>query len=162
MSESMNGKIALVTGAASGMGRICALRLAERGALVAAFDLNEEGLQATVSGHQNIHGMRCDIADRGDVEGRIGEVVDKLGPVDHLVHAAALMPAHALADHSPEQVEFLFRVNFFGTVYMIKTLLPSMLERSSGTMVVFGSIAGVAHVPKMGRLSECSSARRVH
>lgn len=150
MSEPMHGKIALVTGAASGMGRICALRLAERGAVVAAFDLNEEGLQATAAEHQNIHGFRCDIADRGDVEDRVGEVVARLGAVDHLVHAAALMPAHALADHSPEQIEFLFRVNFFGTVYVIKALLPSMLERSAGTMVLFGSIAGVAHVPKMG------------
>jgi NAD(P)-dependent dehydrogenase (short-subunit alcohol dehydrogenase family) len=150
MPEPMNGKVALVTGAASGMGRISALRLAERGAQVAAFDLNEEGLQATAAGHDNIHIFSCDISSREAVEGRVAEVVGKLGPVDHLVHAAALMPAHALADHSPEQVEFLFRVNFFGTVYVIKALLPAMLERAEGTMVLFGSIAGVAHVPKMG------------
>ena len=158
MLEPMNGKIALVTGAASGMGRICALRLAQRGAVVAAFDLNEEGLQETATGQPNIHGFRCNIADRNDVESRIAEVVEKLGPVDHLVHAAALMPAHALVDHTPEQIEFLFQVNFFGTVYMIKALLPSMLDRAEGTMVLFGSIAGVAHVPKMGAYCATKSA----
>jgi NAD(P)-dependent dehydrogenase (short-subunit alcohol dehydrogenase family) len=150
MENDMDGKVALVTGGASGMGRICALRLAKRGARVAIFDLNEEGLQATAAEHANIQWFRCDIASQQDVKAQIANVEAALGAVDHLVHAAALMPAHALADHSPEQVEFLFQVNFFGTVYMIKSLLPSMMERKSGTMVLFGSIAGWAFVPKMG------------
>ncbi len=150
MQTSMTGKIALVTGGASGMGRITALRLAQRGARVAIFDLNEQGLQATAAEHENIQPFRCDISNREDVEARVAEVQNTLGPVDHLVHAAALMPAHTLADHTVEQVERLFQVNFFGTLYMIKSLLPSMQERNSGTMIVFGSIAGVAFVPKMG------------
>jgi NAD(P)-dependent dehydrogenase (short-subunit alcohol dehydrogenase family) len=150
MENDLLGKVALVTGGASGMGRICALRLANRGARVAIFDLNEEGLQAAAAEHTGIQPFRCDISSRDDVEAQVRNVESSLGPVDHLVHAAALMPAHALADHSVEKVEFLFQVNFFGTVYMIKSLLPAMLERNSGTMILFGSIAGVALVPKMG------------
>jgi NAD(P)-dependent dehydrogenase (short-subunit alcohol dehydrogenase family) len=150
MEPSMNGKIALVTGGASGMGRITALRLARRGATVAIFDLNQEGLQATAAEHENIRPFRCDIANREDVEARVAEVQQALGPIDHLVHAAALMPAHALADHSTEKLEQLFQVNFFGTVYIIKSLLPAMQARGNGTMILFGSIAGVAFVPKMG------------
>jgi NAD(P)-dependent dehydrogenase (short-subunit alcohol dehydrogenase family) len=150
MENDLQGKIALVTGGASGMGRICALRLANRGARVAIFDLNEEGLQSTAAEHASIQPFRCDISSRDDVEAQVKNVESALGPVDHLVHAAALMPAHALVDHSVEKVEFLFQVNFFGTVYMIKSLLPAMLERNSGTMILFGSIAGVAFVPKMG------------
>lgn len=158
MSDSMQGKIALVTGGASGMGRICALRLAGRGARVAIFDLNAEGLAETAAQHEAITPFRCDISDRADVEARIAEVVSSLGQVDHLVHAAALMPGHALVDHSVEKLEFLFQVNFFGTVYMIKTLLPAMMERNSGTMVLFGSIAGFAFVPKMGGYCATKSA----
>ena len=150
MENDMQGKVALVTGGASGMGRISALRLANRGARVAIFDLNEAGLQATAAEHASIQPFRCDISSREDVEAQVRNVESALGPVDHLVHAAALMPAHALADHSVEKVEFLFQVNFFGTVYMIKSLLPAMLARNSGTMILFGSIAGVAFVPKMG------------
>jgi NAD(P)-dependent dehydrogenase (short-subunit alcohol dehydrogenase family) len=150
MENDLQGKIALVTGGASGMGRICALRLANRGARVAIFDLNEEGLQSTAAEHASIQPFRCDISSRDDVEAQVKNVESALGPVDHLVHAAALMPAHALVDHSVEKVEFLFQVNFFGTLYMIKSLLPAMLERNSGTMILFGSIAGVAFVPKMG------------
>ena len=150
MQESMAGKVALVTGAASGMGRICAKRLAERGATVAAMDLNEAGLAETAADSDRIHGFRCDIGSLDDVRAQLQAVESQLGPVDHLVHAAALMPAHALEDHDIDKVEALFQVNFFGTVYMIKTLLPGMLERGSGTMVLFGSIAGYAFVPKMG------------
>ena len=68
------------------------------------------------------------------------------------------MPAHALVDHDADKVEALFQVNFFGTVYMIKALLPEMLERGNGTMVLFGSIAGFAFVPKMGAYCATKSA----
>jgi NAD(P)-dependent dehydrogenase (short-subunit alcohol dehydrogenase family) len=150
MSDSMQGKIALVTGGASGMGRICALRLASQGAMVAIFDLNDEGLAATAEENPNITAFRCDVSSQENVQQQIGAVEAQLGPVDHLVHAAALMPSHALVDHTPEKLEFLFQVNFFGTVYMIKTLLPGMMERNAGRMIIFGSIAGHAFVPKMG------------
>ena len=146
----VNGQVALVTGGASGMGRICALRLANRGAKVAIFDLNEQGLADTAAEHENITAFRCDISSQSDIAARINDVESSLGPIGLLIHAAALMPAHALADHAVEKVEFLFQVNFFGTVYMIKTLLPLMQARGSGRMVLFGSIAGVAFVPKMG------------
>lgn len=154
----MNGKIALVTGGASGMGRIYALRLANQGARVAIFDVNEDGLQATAAEHPNITPFRCNIADREEVKARVAEVSSQLGPVDHLAHAAALMPAHALVDHEADKLEFLFQVNFFGTVYMIQSLLPAMMERKAGTMVLFGSIAGWAHVPKMGAYCATKSA----
>jgi short-subunit dehydrogenase len=153
-----NNSLALVTGAASGMGRIYARRLANRGVTVAALDLNEAGLAETAEGHSNIHGYCCDISSLEQIEARVMEIRSALGEIDELVHAAALMPAHALVDHSPDKLEFLFRVNFFGTVYMIKALLPTMLDRGRGRMVLFGSIAGVALVPKMGAYCATKSA----
>ena len=154
----VSGKVVLVTGGASGMGRLCALRLARRGAKVAIFDLNEQGLAKTADSHANISAYRCDISSREDIEARVNEVESDLGPVDWLVHAAALMPSYALADHTVEKVESLFQVNFFGTVYMIKTLLPRMQERGQGRMILFGSIAGIAFVPKMGAYCATKSA----
>ena len=155
---SLSDKTVLVTGAASGMGRIYARRLAEQGATVAAFDLNEAGLSETADGYPNIHGYGCDISSRVAIEAAVANVQSNHGQIDELVHAAALMPAHALEDHSVEKVEQLFQVNFFGTVYMIKTLLPDMLERGRGRMVLFGSIAGYALVPKMGVYCATKSA----
>lgn len=146
----IQGKVALVTGGASGMGRITALRLANRGARVAIFDVNEQGLQSTAREHPAISPFRCNIADAGEVAARVAEVAARLGPIDLLVHAAALMPGHALVDETNEGMERLFRINFFGTTYMVKAVLPDMLARGTGRIIAFGSIAGIALVPKMG------------
>ncbi|MEH6580583.1 MAG: SDR family oxidoreductase [Halioglobus sp.] len=146
----MVGKIALVTGGASGMGRIIALRLAKRGAKVAIFDVNDEGLAATAAEAEGITPFHCDISDLGDVEAKVAAVADSLGPVDHLVHAAALMPSHKILDQTHEGMARLFAINYFGTTYMVRTVLPSMLERKAGRIIVFGSIAGHALVPNMG------------
>ena len=146
----MSGQVALVTGGASGMGRICARRLAARGARVAVLDLDEAGAARTAAESELMQGFRCDVADLAAVEAAVREAEAALGPIDHLVHAAALMPARALAEDPIDKVERLFRINFFGTVYMIKTLLPGMEARGRGRMILFGSIAGFAFVPKLG------------
>jgi len=146
----MAGKVAIVTGGASGMGQITARRLARQGAKVAIFDVNEKGLQATAAESDNITAFRCDISNLQDVEARVADVAAALGPIELLVHAAALMPGHKLIDHSHEDMERLFRINYFGTTYIIRTVLPAMMARGRGRIIAFGSIAGVALVPKMG------------
>ena len=141
-----NGKIALVTGGASGMGQIYARRLAANGAKVAIFDVNQQGLDATAAESDNITAFHCDIASLEDVNSKVAQVEEQLGPVDILVHAAALMPAFALAEHSHEGMEKLFRINYFGTTYMVRAVLPSMQARGTGRIIAFGSIAGIALV----------------
>lgn len=147
---NMSGKVAIVTGGASGMGQITARRLARQGAKVAIFDVNDKGLQATASESANITAFHCDISSLQDVEAKVAEVIAQLGPVELLVHAAALMPSHQLIDHTHENMERLFRINYFGTTYMVRSVLPGMLERGRGRIIAFGSIAGIALVPKMG------------
>jgi NAD(P)-dependent dehydrogenase (short-subunit alcohol dehydrogenase family) len=146
----MAGKVAVVTGGASGMGQITARRLAKQGAKVAIFDVNDQGLTDTAAESENITAYRCDISSLQDVEAKIAEVASSLGPVELLVHAAALMPGHSLIDHTHEDMERLFRINYFGTTYIVKAVLPAMIERGRGRIIVFGSIAGIALVPKMG------------
>jgi len=148
--KDMAGKVAIVTGGASGMGQIIARRLAAQGALVAIFDVNEEGLQATAAEADNITPLKCDISSLEDVDARVAEVAASLGPIDLLVNAAALMPSHLLAEHTHESMERLFRINYFGTTYMVRAVLPDMMARKTGRIIAFGSIAGIALVPKMG------------
>lgn len=155
--KDVAGQTAIVTGGASGMGRIIALRLAERGARVTIFDVNREGLESTAAESANISALACDIGDRNDVEARVAEVQAQ-GPVDLLVHAAALMPSHRLTDHTHEDMERLFGINYFGTTYMVRAVLPQMLERGSGRIIAFGSIAGHALVPHMGAYCATKSA----
>jgi NAD(P)-dependent dehydrogenase (short-subunit alcohol dehydrogenase family) len=146
----MAGKVAIVTGGASGMGQIIARRLAKQGAKVAIFDVNQQGLEATAAEADNITPFQCDISNREEVEARVAQVASELGTIELLVHAAALMPSHLLIDHTHEGMEQLFRINYFGTTYMVRAVLPAMLERGSGRIIAFGSIAGIALVPKMG------------
>ncbi|MGB1139516.1 MAG: SDR family NAD(P)-dependent oxidoreductase [Halioglobus sp.] len=146
----MGGKVAIVTGGASGMGQIAARRLAKQGAKVAIFDVNEQGLADTAAEADNITAFRCDTSSRDDVEAKVAEVEAALGPVELLMHAAALMPSHQLSEHTHEDMERLFRINYFGTTYMVRAVLPGMTARGHGRIVAFGSIAGVALVPKMG------------
>ena len=144
------GKVAIVTGGASGMGQIFARRLAAGGAKVAIFDVNQAGLDATAAESDNLTAFHCDISSLEDVETKVCQVAEQLGPVDILVHAAALMPAHLLSEHTHPDMERLFRINYFGTTYMNRAVLPSMTERGTGRILNFGSIAGIALVPKMG------------
>jgi NAD(P)-dependent dehydrogenase (short-subunit alcohol dehydrogenase family) len=146
----MASKVAIVTGGASGMGQITARRLARQGAKVAIFDVNEKALQDTAAESANITAYHCDISSLQDVEAKVAQVAAELGPIELLVHAAALMPSHKLMDHTHEGMEKLFRVNYFGTTYMLRSVLPAMLERGRGRIIAFGSIAGIALVPRMG------------
>lgn len=132
------------------MGQIIARRLATRGARVAILDVNEQGLQATAGDADNISPYTCDISNLAQVEATVARVAEELGPIELLVHAAALMPSHKLIDHSHEGMERLFRINYFGTTYMVRAVLPAMLARKTGRIIAFGSIAGIALVPKMG------------
>ncbi|MEM1154360.1 MAG: SDR family oxidoreductase [Pseudomonadota bacterium] len=157
---SASGKVAIVTGGASGMGQIIARRLARDGAKVAIFDVDEQGLESTAAATDNIIACRCDISSSDEVDQQLNATVNQLGNVDLLVHAAALMPSHALAEHSREAMETLFRINFLGTTYMIQAVLPDMLQRRSGQIIAFGSIAGTALVPKMG--AYCASKAAVN
>jgi NAD(P)-dependent dehydrogenase (short-subunit alcohol dehydrogenase family) len=146
----MAGKIALVTGGASGMGQSIARRLAGPGAKVAIFDVHAQGLADTAAEAENITAFHCDISSLEDVEAKVAAVAASLGAIDLLVNCAALMPSHQLIDHTHEDMERLFRINYFGTTYMVRAVLPAMLARGHGRIVAFGSIAGIALVPKMG------------
>lgn len=154
----MAGKVALVTGGASGMGQIAARRLARQGAKVAIFDVNEEALAGMAAEAENISSYRCDISNLEEVEAQVAAVAAEVGPIDLLMHAAALMPSHKLIDHTHEDMERLFRINYFGTTYMVRAVLPAMIERGNGRVIAFGSIAGIALVPKMGAYCATKSA----
>lgn len=143
-------RTALVTGAASGMGRIIAKRLRAQGARVALLDLNEKGLQDTAGGDADMVCIPCDIGDKAAVEAAVGQAISALGPLDRVVHAAALMPSRWLMNTDADEVMRLTQVNYAGTLYVVHAVLPAMLQRDRGEIVVFGSIAGTALVPGLG------------
>ena len=144
------GKIALVTGGASGMGRVSALRLAAAGAQVAIFDMNEAALAETAAQSPNIRAYRCNVADWDEVQARVAEVERELGPIDRLTHAAGIMPSYAVMDTRLEVARRLIEVNYYGTLHMIQAVVPGMVARNRGDVILFGSVSATALTPKLG------------
>ncbi|SUA75362.1 2-(R)-hydroxypropyl-CoM dehydrogenase [Nocardia otitidiscaviarum] len=147
-------KTALVTGAASGMGRMVAQRLAAAGYTVAALDLNGEGLAETARRSPNMHTYTCDVSDTDQVFAVVEKVRAELGTLDHVVHAAGMCHVHASAlDHDVAQIRKMMDVNYIGTVNMCQAIIPAMKQARTGTMVLFASVAGWLPSPGMAGYS---------
>lgn len=155
---AFHGKVALITGAASGMGRISVHRLAASGARVAALDVNEEALRQTKGGQPNVFAYRCDVSDASAVYSTVERVREELGPIDRVTHAAAIMPTSLLACADPEWIKRLMRVNYDGTVHVTMATLPDMLRRRSGDLIVYGSLAGYVLAPHLGAYGATKAA----
>ncbi|TDH48361.1 SDR family oxidoreductase [Mycobacterium eburneum] len=142
---TFRGRVALVTGGGSGMGQLAALRLAGYGADVAIADVNETGMKETVRrGGDRITAYPCDVTDPEVVEDVVGRIEAGHGPIDRLVHAAGIMPAGNILDTPTEKLLAPTRINYFGTVHVTKAVLPAMVSRNRGDVVLFGSITGYA------------------
>jgi NAD(P)-dependent dehydrogenase (short-subunit alcohol dehydrogenase family) len=138
-----SGQVALVTGGGSGMGRIAAVRLADQGALVAVVDVDEAGMKETRRlGGDRIHAYPCDVTDKDAVNAVVSSIEGSHGPIDRLVHAAGIMPAGRILDTPVERLLAPMKINYFGTVHVTKAVLPGMVSRNRGDVVLFGSITG--------------------
>ncbi len=155
---AFHGKVALVTGAASGMGQLSAWRLAEAGATVAALDVNEEGLARTAAGRANVRAYRCDLANLDEVRTTVARVSAELGAIDRVTHAAAIMPAAPLLQMPPETTSRVMRVNYEGTLNLVVTTLPAMIARRAGDWIFYGSLAGEVPTPHLGAYNASKAA----
>ncbi len=153
-------EVALVTGGASGMGQIFALRMASRGTKVAILDTNDQELQKIAAQSENIYPYHCDVSDMAEVSKVVDGITEDLGPVDRLVHCAAIMPTSKLADQDIAQIHQMMAINYGGTVNISKTVLEAMKQRRSGEIVIFGSLGGSVLVPECG--AYCASKAAVN
>jgi NAD(P)-dependent dehydrogenase (short-subunit alcohol dehydrogenase family) len=144
MSEFV-GKVAVITGASSGIGRRTAELFAERGANVVTFARSG----GTVTG---------DVSDPADVERLFAETKRRFGPCDILVNNAGLAEPAPLVDMTFEQWRRTFAVNVDGIYLTCRRALPSMLERGRGAIVNVASISGVVGPEKFpGFVAYCAS-----
>lgn len=142
--------VALVTGGASGMGRLAARRLGAAGASVATVDVDEAGLEATVARAPTMRSWVCDVTDAAALERVVKEVKAAFGPVDRLVHAAGICLPGVLAEQPVDEIERTVAVNYLGTARVVKAVLPGMLDRQHGDVVAFASLAGWLPTPHLG------------
>jgi 2-hydroxycyclohexanecarboxyl-CoA dehydrogenase len=137
----LEGKIALVTGGASGIGAATARRLAAEGARVGIGDVNEEGARA-VAGELDGLAHVLDVTDVESVGAAVAAVQDALGPIDVLVNNAGTDLFSFFVKTDPGLWDFVLGVNLRGTLAVTHAVLPGMQERRSGAIVNVASEAG--------------------
>lgn len=148
---SYAGKVAFITGAGSGMGRLAAQRLARAGVKVAAVDVNEAGLAETAqSDPTHIKVWKLDVTDHAAVIRVADEVERSLGPIDRVFNAAAIMPTQLIMQQDVPTIHRCMNVNYGGTVNVTMTILPRMLDRGAGDLINFASVAGWIPLPHFG------------
>ncbi|MGH2835000.1 MAG: SDR family NAD(P)-dependent oxidoreductase [Solirubrobacteraceae bacterium] len=135
------GKVALVTGGASGIGAATARLLAAEGARVAIGDVNEEGA-VELAGELDGHGCKLDVTDTASVRAGVAAIEQALGPVEVLVNNAGTDLFSYFVNSDEGLWDFVLGVNLRGTIAVTHAVLPGMQERRSGAIVNVASEAG--------------------
>lgn len=147
----VHGKVIVVTGGASGIGRALVLELLKRGASVAAVDLNESALRETAALVDNTSRLSThviNITDRSAVEALPMQVTAHHGQIDGLINNAGIIqPFKRIIDLDYPSIERVMNVNFWGMLYMTKSFLPVLLQRSEAHIVNISSMGAYAPVP---------------
>jgi all-trans-retinol dehydrogenase (NAD+) len=160
MSE-IAGRHIVITGAASGIGRLMALGLAGRGGRISAWDINRERLDATVTELNRLQreparGFLCDVSKRADVYQVAADTVAAAGTVDILINNAGIVSGKRFLELPDEQIEATFAINTLSLFWVTKAFLPTMIERNRGHVVTIASASALIGV---ARLTDYSASK---
>ena len=160
----ISGKLAVVTGAGSGIGRALAYELARRGAHLAISDIDERGLAETAS-HAGVigakvHETRLDVTDRPAVLAYADEVAAQYGSVNIVINNAGIAFTGDIEAMSFEQIERVMDVDFWGVVNGTKAFLPHVIASGDGHIVNISSLFGLLAVPGQGAYNAAKFAVR--
>jgi SDR family mycofactocin-dependent oxidoreductase len=157
------GKVALVTGAARGQGRSHALGLAQEGADIVALDISQQiesvpyalataaELAATAkeieSLDRRVLAANCDVRSSSDLESVVAEATSQLGPIDVLVANAGIWSMAPLWEMGDQQWQDMLDVNLTGIFKTVRAVIPTMMERRQGVIVITASVSAVEPGP---------------
>lgn len=146
------GRVAVVTGAAQGIGAACARRLAESGAAVALWDLDVErgrALADTIDSGGRAAFFRCDVAQRTDVEAALAATLQSFGRVDLLVNNAGIFRAAEFLDITEADWDAVLAVNLKGAFLVGQAVARVMAAAGGGAIVNMSSVNGVLAIPSI-------------
>lgn len=164
------GKTAIITGGASGIGLLCGKCLAKEGANIVLVDYNQEGLDAAVAevaelyGKEHVIGAFCDIRDYAQVTAARDAAVNAFGRIDILINCAGGACARIMGRHEEfkdmpiEVYDFGLDINLRGVIYMDQVVMQQMAKQNSGVIIHLGSISGMEPSPTNISYSASKSA----
>jgi short-subunit dehydrogenase len=147
------GRTVLVTGGASGIGRLLALRFAAEGASVVLWDVNAHGLDAVraeiAAAGGTARAYACNLADRRAIAAVAAKTLAEAGPVDVLVNNAGVVSGKTLLDATDDDIQRTFDVNTLALFWTTRAFLPAMLARDRGHVVTIASAAGIVGTSRL-------------
>ncbi|MFF8829495.1 2,3-dihydro-2,3-dihydroxybenzoate dehydrogenase [Streptomyces sp. NPDC015131] len=161
----MRDRVALVTGAAGGIGASVVRALGGLGARVAAVDRDPERLRETVERAADgtaVEGFACDVTDAGRVEAVVAAVEERLGPVDYLVNAAGVLRLGEAVHLTDEDWADTFAVNTTGVFHLCRSVVGRMVPRRRGAVVTVASNAAGTPRTDMGAYAASKAAAAMY
>lgn len=155
----LDGKVAVITGAAQGMGAAHARLFVEEGARVVLTDVNAEaGAALAQELGENASFVAHDVADWAGWKGVVAAAEERFGPVNVLVNNAGIIgPVKSILDFSAEEFTEVFKVNELGVFLGMKAVLPGMIANGGGSIVNISSIAGMLGTRASSNAAYCST-----
>jgi len=147
MAFSLSGRVAAVTGAASGIGFACARAMVEQGARVALVDRNAEALNAACDtlGEQAFP-VAVDLCDAASIDTMLPRILDRAGQLDVFHANAGSYIGGVVAEGDPDQWDRMLNLNINAAFRSVRAVLPHMIERGTGDVIFTSSIAGLVPV----------------
>lgn len=149
--RQLSNRVAVVTGAASGIGRATAQALSAKGCALAIADVDEDGLAETARSIEARGGTvtrhHVDVAERARMQAFADEVIEAHGRAHIIVNNAGVTVTAKFEDHSLDDFEWLVGINFWGVVYGCKFFLPHLRAEGWGSIVNLSSVFGLTGVP---------------
>jgi 3-oxoacyl-[acyl-carrier protein] reductase len=160
MSDRLNGKVAIVTGAGSGMGEAITRTYAREGAKVAVLDINEQAAQRVAASiGANATPVACDVTRRDDLDRAVAATLNAFGKVDILVNNAGVTHLNKpLMEIGEDEFDRVFAVNVKGVFLGIQAVVPQMRKAGGGVIVTIGSTAGLRPRPGLSAYNATKGA----
>jgi all-trans-retinol dehydrogenase (NAD+) len=151
---SFNKKNIVLTGAATGIGRLMALRLAEEKAHLALVDVNKPKLEQTLEDVKacgvKARAYVCDISNKEDIEKTVKAIKADFEHIDILINNAGIVKGKYIHELEYDDLKRTMDINFMGGAYLTRLILPDMMKRNQGTIANIASAMGLTGVPRMG------------
>jgi len=149
----LKGKNILITGAASGIGRLMSIYFAGEGANIALVDINEKALREVETEVNGIgvtaRSYVCDISNREDIERAASQSKEDFGRIHILVNNAGIVTGKYTYEAEYEGLKKIIDINLLGLIWMTRQFLPDMMEADDGRIVNISSLMGLFPVPRM-------------